>query len=224
MWDGHINLDICTSEIANKYMFKYIMKGQMFQNAMISTNDDEVEAIQRCRYLSAAFCLWVFLGFTMYSRDPTVVMISVHMQDEENVVLREDDAVDVILTKANNTTSTLLQYFARPSEAVSLLYSEYHEQYTVHPKKPSNFVPTNNSWKKDTKGMWVRRRGPNQVVVARLQFVQPNLGEKHALRLMLLHHAADSFDALLFGHSCYYEAAIGKGLLNDHIEYLRAFN
>lgn len=72
-YDAHINVEICSSVQAIKYIHKYITKGQDCARIGVPVNDegtnnnevnyDEISQYLNCRYLSAHEAVWRLLEF-----------------------------------------------------------------------------------------------------------------------------------------------------------------
>ncbi len=60
-YDAHINVEICVSPTAAKYLFKYIHKGPDRQ--MVDVDYDEVNNFQNMRSIGASEACWKICGF-----------------------------------------------------------------------------------------------------------------------------------------------------------------
>ena len=119
-YNTHINLEVCTSVSAYKYIFKYVMKGgDKAEIKLRVVNDDgsyqtyadldEIKNWADARYISAHEALWRIFDFPTNSLSHTVQRLSVHLPGEQNVTFTEENMQSVV---DNPKDSTLDAYFA----------------------------------------------------------------------------------------------------------------
>jgi hypothetical protein len=110
----HINVEICSSIKAIKYLYKYVYKGPDRANVGLNEHDpnhlNEPKQYLDARYLSPPESCARILGFKMHDGDPPVQRLSLHLEDEQRVYF-EPDAIDnansiVDSSKARKTTLT----------------------------------------------------------------------------------------------------------------------
>nr|XP_053619327.1 uncharacterized protein LOC128680307 [Plodia interpunctella] len=83
MFNAHINVEVCSSVRAIKYICKYINKGSdqaifNFRSTEHANPVDEVQTYQSGRYVSSNEAVWRLLGFPLHERHPTVTHLGVH--------------------------------------------------------------------------------------------------------------------------------------------------
>ena len=96
-YECHINVEVCASVKAVKYIHKYIFKGYDSTTLLVSNERDEVKEYLDSRYISAIESCWHIFEFSMHAEDPTVYRLPVHLPDQQMVYFNDDDAVDDVL-------------------------------------------------------------------------------------------------------------------------------
>ena len=82
-YNAHINVEVCNTVMAVKYLYKYIYKG--YDKAMIDLNPDECERYVNSRYVSSIEAYWRLKGYKMHGRIPAVFRMPVHEEHCESV-------------------------------------------------------------------------------------------------------------------------------------------
>ena len=90
-YNAHINVELCGSIKAIKYLYKYIYKGP--DKAMIEVSINEVRQYQDCRYFSAHEACWRLFRFPMHGRYPAVVRLQVHLPNQQLVFFTTNGAI-----------------------------------------------------------------------------------------------------------------------------------
>ena len=87
---AHTNIEICSTVLAYKYLYKYVYKGP--DKAVIRLEKDtdrgeqavdEIKVYVAGRYISVTEAYWRFFGFDMHDESPTVVPLAVHLPNEQ---------------------------------------------------------------------------------------------------------------------------------------------
>ena len=85
-YNCHINVEICVSAKATKYLYKYIHKGG--DRAMVRVDDDgkeqpvnKIREFQDVRQFGAAESTWRLFEFEMGTRYPAVVRLPIHLEN-----------------------------------------------------------------------------------------------------------------------------------------------
>ena len=202
--DCHICIDIVTGRAVIAYLYKYAYKPADSTRAKITYNGNEIEAYRSVRYISSSEAMWHIFGFRSQERVPAVVLLFVHLQGEQPVVLDEADSAEIQRSIAASSVSNLMKYFGRPlhDQFNDLTYLQYYEQYIIQPKErtskrsrpcddasdddePSNDYGSSTTHWRDRYLNFVYLR--SQPIVARLQYMSPDQGDIWYLRLLLLH-------------------------------------
>jgi len=174
---AHINVEFCNSVKSIKYICKYVNKGSDQATFTIGTEKDEILQYQTGRYISTSEAVWRILSFPIHERYPTVVHLSVHLENGQRVYFNPNN---VQMDSPPITTLTAFFDLCKYDEfARTLLYNEV----------PSYYSWNNKQFRKRKQGSVVD--GCPQVrrstAIGRVYTVHPNNAECYFLR-MLLHH------------------------------------
>ncbi|MCP3668651.1 MAG: hypothetical protein GY696_40250, partial [Gammaproteobacteria bacterium] len=145
-YNSHINVEVCTSFKAVKYLFKYVYKGHDCatvniqqsitqdgqQNQQVSIVADEITGFLNARYVSAPESMWRILAFPLEEKSHSVVRLAVHMPLEQLVTFHTGDEAEAIQRAARKKT-TLTAWFElnkTDPDARDILYPDIPEKYT----------------------------------------------------------------------------------------------
>ena len=145
-YDAHINVEICSSIKAIKYLNKYVFKGsdkaqiavtssaeQHQHTSLVSSSSggtekaggetpeiliDEIQQYMDCRYIGPCEAAHRIFSFPMHDAKPSIEGLSIHLPDHQSVVY-EDGLEEVVVNegKDNPPHSMLLAYFDAVHEA-----------------------------------------------------------------------------------------------------------
>ena len=94
-YNAHINVEICASPRATKYLYKYINKGS--DRAMMRVNEEgqpekrnEVKEFQDCRSIGASEVAFRLFEFPMRRRYPGVIRLPIHLEKQQSVYFHEE--------------------------------------------------------------------------------------------------------------------------------------
>ena len=83
---AHINVEVCGTIHAIKYVHKYIYKGT--DRAVLSvTDDDEVQQYLNGRYISPSEAVWRLFEYHVHEEKPPVIPLSVHLPNQQMITL-----------------------------------------------------------------------------------------------------------------------------------------
>ena len=217
-YDAHINVEICTTVSAVKYLYTYVYKGP--DRALIELNAeapvDEIRAYLGGRYFTAQEACWRILQFDLHGHFPHVQRLHVHLEDDQIVHFHDDDALREAANRPRRET-TLTSWFHANAE-----YPEIARDTRYH-DLPWRFV-----WDVSSRHWRPRVRGHGDTI-GRMNSATPREGERFCLRLLLpTVTGATSYEALRTlpgGSVCptFRAAATARGLLRDDAEYRGAF-
>jgi len=170
----HINLEVCATIKAVKYVHKYIYKGPDRATLEIQGPVDEVKAYLDSRYVSAMEAAWRILEFPMHLEFPSVYRLSVHLPDRQLIHFDAADDLQEVLGRAADRDTTLTGWFKANLDpdlinagANDLLYQDF----------PKKFV-----WVAKTRKWKLRQSGR---AIGRMYTIPPTAGECFFLRLLL---------------------------------------
>ena len=84
----HINVEICTSIKAVKYLYKYSYKGP--DRASLQKDLDEVTEYLDARYITAPEACWRLFEYPLHAKSHVVERLPVHLQNEHTNIFHED--------------------------------------------------------------------------------------------------------------------------------------
>ncbi|GFQ77409.1 ATP-dependent DNA helicase [Trichonephila clavata] len=89
---AHINVEYCNSIKSIKYVSKYINKGSDMAVFDVTSSDgiarNEVKQYEMGRYISSNEAVWRILNFPIHERHPTVIHLSVLLENGQNLLHR----------------------------------------------------------------------------------------------------------------------------------------
>ena len=203
----HMNVEICASIKACKYLYKYVYKGcdrAMSAAAPLETNKDEIQQYQDNKSIGACEACWRTYSLPTNSKKPAVMALALHLPNQQSVMYVEGAEAAAL----QHSKSPLLAYFhlntVLPPNEPRHLYVETPKYYTYNKKN----------------GIWTKRRNKQRYpTLGRIYTVHPKAGDVFYLR-MLLHdehsRGAKSFESLLIVNNVVHETyqavcrALGK--------------
>ena len=91
-YDAHINVEVCASVKACKYIFKYVHKGADRASLRIQQADgqedeqiDEVAEYRDARWVGSAEACWRIFGFKLHDHNPPLERLSIHLPNQQAV-------------------------------------------------------------------------------------------------------------------------------------------
>ncbi|XP_072084324.1 uncharacterized protein [Arachis hypogaea] len=151
----HINVEYTCQTSSIKYLFKYVHKGNDCVIATLYNTGDLSEATQvvdkirnyyNCKYISACEAVWRLFGYEIQEKEPFVIRLPFHLEDEQPLVSGETSNVNDIVERAISHKSMFLGWMAANMSypyARSLTYLEF----------PTKFV-----WKDDSSKWFPRKK------------------------------------------------------------------
>ena len=219
-------MEVCSSILAVKYLFKYCYKGHDCAYIKLShinfddgdnqqnvSDHDEIKQYLNTRYVCAPEACHRIFEFRMHNMSHAIYRLAVHLEGEQNLYFIEGEE-EARLTK--NIDSTITAWFKLNQENVNArqyLYTETHHHFVYNASKK----------------IWTPRQKFNKPVLCRMYFVDPKKRELYFLRLLLLHvPGATSFENLrTFQHITYatfFEAAVARNLVKIDDEWERCLD
>ena len=97
----HLNVEICTSIKAVKYLYTYTYKGPDRAHMEIV---NEVAELLDAKYVTAPEACWRLLEFPMHARSHVVDILPVHVFTEQWITFRDDNPHEAVGRKASKFT------------------------------------------------------------------------------------------------------------------------
>jgi hypothetical protein len=107
-YNAHINVEVCSSISAVKYLYKYVYKGhdRALAELVAKKPDDEIKQFLDSRYVSTSEAFWRIFGFKMHDEYPKVCKLQLHLPDAEQITFKETENPVDILNKNYESTLT----------------------------------------------------------------------------------------------------------------------
>jgi hypothetical protein len=180
-YNCHINIEICSSLTAAKYLYKYVYKGhdrvvveitkvkESEENSHLikTVNYDEITNYIDGRYVSDIEACWRIFGYPIQNQYPHIIRLVVHLPDEKCVVFDDDSDLPEVLDKYSKTTLT--GWFTLNQQCEFARDFKYYE-------KPRFFV-----WNKGQK-RWTLSSKDIDITTGRMHTVSPVDTERFYLR------------------------------------------
>ncbi|PAA48122.1 hypothetical protein BOX15_Mlig001947g5 [Macrostomum lignano] len=209
----HLNVEICATVKAIKYVVKYITKGsdmaayqvrQEAASASASTTAptvgqsahgkmiDEIKDYLLGRYIGPMEAVNTILGFEVHSRYPPVIRLAVHLKGEQRVFFTRETA-QAVAARPKDTTLTAFFDLCRQDEvARGLLYQEVPRHFTWDNRA--------HTWHRAGRGRETAGQPAGVLTtgnIGRIYTVSPRMGDCFYLRLLLVNvRGPTSFEAL----------------------------
>jgi hypothetical protein len=225
-YNCHINVEIASSIMAVKYLYKYIHKGhdrtaiQIERDGTENNNNsqqneinhnDEPQSYIDARYVGPVEACWRIYKFPLHYNYPSVTRLSVHDINGQFVQFDPENPSfnDVLCARPTTLTAFFELCRSQPDLTVNLLY----------PDCPSKF-----KWNKKSRCWKLRAQGTENTNIGRIYFLYPSAGDTYYLRLLLYHVTSPTCfrDLKVFNGIEYpsYHAACGaRGLIESDNEW-----
>ena len=221
----HINVEMCHSIKAIKYLCFYPLKGEDLMDIKVDmpNKQDEIGCYEKRRYISACSAALSLIEIPRVKIQPPVEQLPIHLEKEESIVYKPNikSAIDAVATQ--QIISPLTAYFHRnksfPNEAAKKYkYEDFPEHYLYQIDEKLK----EKTWQKRTYEKEVKTLG-------RMISIHPNAGELFYLRLLLKNKGGvTSFADLLTVDDHQYEtpkeACIAMELLQDDAQWIACMN
>ncbi|KAL5571471.1 hypothetical protein UlMin_021068 [Ulmus minor] len=206
----HINVEICFTVKAVKYLYKYIYKGHDRIAFHINYNNnkkdiDEIQNFQSARWISPPEAVWRIYRFILNENHPSVYTLQLHLEKQQLITFKKTDKLNRIIDNDFASRYMLTEYFnmnKTNEKAKTLLYNQF----------PEHFV-----WNQRDKFWMPRKKGH---VIGRIVTTNHSEGERYYLQLLLNHiRGATCFQDLRIVNnvltSSFRESALLRGLLKS---------
>ncbi|RFU23627.1 hypothetical protein B7463_g12712, partial [Scytalidium lignicola] len=188
----HLNVEICNTIQAVKYIHKYVYKGNDRSTLAVNYPQDEIQQYVQARYVSPIEAFAHLMEYKTHQEWPSVTRLLVHLQGEHTVRFHDDMGPDAIANQLEVQNSKLMAFFKYNSEhgdGRQWLYQEFPEHYV---------------WNMRNRCWTIRKQGTS---IGRMYYCSPAHGERFYLRLLLTSvRGPRSFEEL---YSSKYELSTG---------------
>ena len=181
-YNAHINVEVCGSVQAVKYIHKYIYKGGDRATVNVDSEHDEIKRHLHGRYIGPPEAIWRLFAYHMHEEKPPVTHLALHLPGQQPIYFSEHADIDRMRQQIEESMTTLMAFFAYNAQ------NEDGRQYLYH-EFPEHFV-----YKGKIIGWQKRQRG---TAIGRMYSASPFMGERYYLRLLLtVVRGATSFENL----------------------------
>jgi hypothetical protein len=228
-YNAHINVELCGSLKAVKYLYKYVYKGPDKAMTEVSINGDtvnEVRQYQDCRYFSAHEACWRLFRFPIHGRYPAVVRLQVHLPDQQMVFFTADGVVGDMAERVEiSRKTTLTEFFSLNASIKSKLDNGQELAEWERRAYGSKYQDWPEFMTFDKKARVWRSRSRNpKPSIGRMYTASPRQGDRFYLRMLLATLPSwTSFEDVrtVDGVLCntFKDACARRGLLDDDFEW-----
>ena len=171
-YKAHINVEICSTISAVKYLYKYVYKGH--DRAIVILQDregvlDEIKSYLDARYVSASEAIWRIYGFDLHKEKPSIQRLQVHLPFQNTVPFGDATNIRSVLENPANKKATLTEWFvtnATHPEANDLLYIDFPTRWVWHAHERT----------------WTERKRCD--MIGRMYHIVPTAGEVFSLTIV----------------------------------------
>jgi hypothetical protein len=138
-YNCHINVEICSSIEAVKYIHKYIYKGHDRTTLeILDQNRDKIKEYLDAHYIGSVEACWHINGFSMHAKSPNVYRLPVHLPDEQMVYFNAEDDINEVLERGGSKTTCLTAWFEanrKYEAACNVTYQNFPCTWVYNAKK-----------------------------------------------------------------------------------------
>ncbi|KAG5514913.1 hypothetical protein RHGRI_036082 [Rhododendron griersonianum] len=179
MFDCHINVEVCSTIKAVKYLYKYIYKGhdRIIYRLVTSEQSEEIDEIrqfQDARWISPPEAMWRIYRFALYEMRPAVISLHLHLEGQQTINFRDYSNLQSIADNGFISRTMLTQFFWMNAN-----HEKAKQQKLLYVNFPKEYVWDNQS------RSWHERK--QKEVIGRIITANPKEGERYYLRLLLTH-------------------------------------
>ena len=127
----HINLEVCGSIKAVKYIHKYIYKGSDCAT-VLTEGQNEIHTYLDARYISSTQACHNIFKFPIYMKWPAVYCLPIHLPGHQSVVFQAEDEVENVLNSVKDTQ--LLGWFKVNQDPDLIEAGAHNHLYQDFPK------------------------------------------------------------------------------------------
>ncbi|GJR23564.1 ATP-dependent DNA helicase PIF1 [Tanacetum coccineum] len=227
-YKAHINVEWWNRSKAINYLFKYLNKGLDRATIVIKENVkngttvasekvlevDEIKNYLNCRFLAPCESVWRLFSFDIHYSYPTVMQLSFHLPNQNEITLRDSEKLPALLEKEGINVTMFTDWF-------ELNKHDPTARTHTYAKIPKHYV-----WHEKDK-LWKQRK--QRKCIGRIVYSSPVSGERYYLRMLLnVVRGVQGFEELMTVNNRLYatlkETCFAYGLLNDDKEWTHALS
>ncbi|XP_022015050.1 uncharacterized protein LOC110914568 [Helianthus annuus] len=145
---AHMNVEYFGWSMLIKYLFKYISKGtdrikytvkktpDITANSTDNTTTeiDEIKDFVDGRFICPHESAWRIFNFMIHERNPPVQVLSVHLENRQNVTFKDNEKLENVLRNPNAKRTTLTEWlknYCLDNSGLHLRYIDYLSEYRI---------------------------------------------------------------------------------------------
>ena len=135
---AHINVEVCASVHAVKYIHKYIYKGSDQTTLQVAAKADDIERYLQGRYIGPTEAVWRLFEYAMHEELPTVKHLAVHLPGDEPVYFPDNASSDRLQSRMDSAKTTLMAFFeynAMYEDGRDYLYQDFPTSFVFQQKQ-----------------------------------------------------------------------------------------
>jgi len=130
-YKAHINVELCGSMKAVKYIHKYIYRGGDREPVKLDSEHDDIKRYLHGRYIGPTEAIWRLFEFSTHGEEPPVMHLALHLPNEQPIYFSEPEDRALLRQRMDSALTTLIAYFKYNSEKADGRQYLYHE-FPVH--------------------------------------------------------------------------------------------
>jgi hypothetical protein len=142
-FQAHINVEICSTVTAVKYLYKYVYKGS--DKIMAAIQDDpnsrqpvnELQRFKDARYISSGEAAWRLFHSNINDRSPAIQRLAVHLPQQNSVVYTPGRVQDALEHSKNTTLTAWFIANQEYPHAKTIPYHLFPEHFTWNSASPA---------------------------------------------------------------------------------------
>ena len=134
-YKAHINIKMCSTILAVKYIHKYIYKGGDHSTIELEMDVDEIKQYISGQYIGAVEAAWCLFEFPLHGEIPSVRPLPLHLPGQHTVAFDSMTSADQTMQSIEDQCSPLIVFFAYNAahpEAQLYLYQDFPSTFTWH--------------------------------------------------------------------------------------------
>jgi hypothetical protein len=132
-YKAYINVEVCGTIRAIKYIYKYIYKGSDRSTMEFQTNVDKIKRYVSGCYIKSAEAVWRLFKFAVHSKTPSVKHLPIHLLGGHMISFNSSTPTDEVADQIDEQHTLLMTFFnynAHHPEAQSYLYQDFPNTFT----------------------------------------------------------------------------------------------
>ncbi|KAL4590785.1 hypothetical protein LXL04_003728 [Taraxacum kok-saghyz] len=137
----HVNVEICSTIKAVKYIYKYICKGCDKISFSVSQENkseiiNEIDQFQSSRWISPPEAAWRIFRFSLGEIKPSVIHLPLHLENYQPITFNSRSRLTNVIDNCNSQKTMLTEFFYhnkvnRFAQHLNLTYKEYPDQFLL---------------------------------------------------------------------------------------------